>query len=51
MKQNHQINLVASFKTPKNQRKSKCGYKNSLHFDFCLGGKKTQKDYFYDVHH
>lgn len=53
MKQNHQINLVASFKTPENQRKANVIIKNSLYFGFCLAGekKKKGKDYFYDVHH
>lgn len=50
MKQNHQIHLVASFKTPENQRKANVVMTNSLYFDFCLRGKKKGKDYFYDVH-
>lgn len=43
MKQNHQIHLVASFKTPENQRKANVVIKNSLYFGFCLGEKKKEK--------
>lgn len=43
MKQNHQIHLVASFKTPENQRKANVVMTNSLYFDFCLGGKKKKE--------
>lgn len=43
MKQNHQINLVASFKTPENQRKANVIIKNSLYFGFCLAGEKKKK--------
>lgn len=43
MKQNHQINLVTSFKTPKNQRKANAVIKNSLYFGFCLVEKKKKE--------
>lgn len=44
MKQNHQINLVASFKIPENQRKANVVIKNSLYFGFCLAEKKIKKE-------